>query len=73
MGYSSGSAYTGGSSSMGGGSSYGSRAPREMFPAVCAQCGVETQVPFQPRGDRPVYCNDCFRKTSGSYSSGGRY
>ena len=20
----------------------------------------ETQVPFQPRGDRPVYCRDCF-------------
>jgi len=62
-------ASAGGSSSyMGGGGSYGARAPREMFPAICAQCGVETQVPFQPRGDRPVYCNDCFRKTSGSYS-----
>lgn len=34
--------------------------PREMFPAVCAQCGKPTQVPFQPRGDRPVYCSDCF-------------
>jgi CxxC-x17-CxxC domain-containing protein len=35
---------------------------REMFPAVCAQCGKETQVPFQPRGDRPVYCSDCYTK-----------
>lgn len=34
--------------------------PREMFPAVCGQCGKQTQVPFQPRGDRPVYCSDCF-------------
>ena len=34
--------------------------PREMFPAVCAQCGKPTQVPFQPRGDRPVYWSDCF-------------
>ncbi|HLY74016.1 MAG TPA: CxxC-x17-CxxC domain-containing protein [Planctomycetota bacterium] len=34
--------------------------PREMFPAVCAECGKPTQVPFQPRGDRPVYCSDCF-------------
>lgn len=35
-------------------------APREMHPAVCAQCGVDTTVPFRPRGDRPVYCSDCF-------------
>ena len=34
--------------------------PREMHPAVCAQCGVETTVPFKPRGDKPVYCSDCF-------------
>ena len=33
---------------------------REMHPAVCAQCGVDTMVPFLPRGDRPVYCSDCF-------------
>lgn len=33
---------------------------REMHPAICAACGVETQVPFLPRGDRPVYCSTCF-------------
>ena len=33
---------------------------REMFPAVCARCGKDTQVPFQPRDDRPVYCSDCY-------------
>ena len=33
---------------------------REMHPAVCAQCGAQTMVPFRPRGDRPVYCSDCF-------------
>jgi CxxC-x17-CxxC domain-containing protein len=33
---------------------------RETFTAVCAQCGKEARVPFQPRGDRPVYCSDCF-------------
>ena len=37
--------------------------PRQMFPATCASCGKSTEVPFQPRGDKPVYCNDCFRKT----------
>ncbi len=43
-----------------GSSNYG--APRQMFPATCAECGKSTEVPFEPRGDRPVYCNDCFRK-----------
>jgi CxxC-x17-CxxC domain-containing protein len=43
------------------GAGYG--APRQMFPATCAQCGKATEVPFQPRGDKPVYCSDCFRKT----------
>lgn len=38
-----------------------SRQPREMFPAICATCGKETTVPFQPSGDRPVYCRDCFQ------------
>jgi len=38
------------------------RQRRQMYPAVCASCGKETEVPFQPSGDRPVYCSDCFRK-----------
>jgi CxxC-x17-CxxC domain-containing protein len=33
---------------------------REMFDAVCAQCGTPTTVPFKPRGDRPVYCRACY-------------
>jgi len=33
---------------------------REMFDAVCAQCGTSTTVPFKPRGDRPVYCRSCY-------------
>ena len=37
------------------------RGPREMFEAVCADCGKTTQVPFQPKEDRPVYCDDCFK------------
>lgn len=36
------------------------RQQREMHSAVCAACGKETQVPFRPSGDRPVYCSDCF-------------
>ncbi|MEA5040389.1 MAG: zinc-ribbon domain containing protein [Clostridiaceae bacterium] len=37
-------------------------APRQMYDAVCAECGKPCKVPFEPRGDRPVYCSDCFRR-----------
>ena len=37
------------------------RPKRQMFSAVCAQCGKETEVPFEPRQGRPVYCSDCYR------------
>lgn len=36
------------------------RAPREMYTAICASCGKEAQVPFEPKDGRPVYCSDCF-------------
>lgn len=36
-------------------------ASRQMFPITCASCGKATEVPFQPRGDKPVYCSDCYR------------
>jgi CxxC-x17-CxxC domain-containing protein len=35
---------------------------RQLYPATCARCGQPTQVPFQPRGDRPVYCSSCFQQ-----------
>ena len=37
-------------------------APRQMFDAVCAECGKECKVPFEPSNDRPVYCSECFAK-----------
>jgi CxxC-x17-CxxC domain-containing protein len=43
-----------------GNDSYGSR--RQMFPATCAECGKETEVPFEPREGRPVYCSECYNK-----------
>ena len=52
-------------------SSGGYSRERQMFPAVCAQCGQNTQVPFEPRGDRPVYCSDCYSKQPRTSSSGG--
>lgn len=33
---------------------------RRMYSVVCSQCGIETEVPFEPTGSRPVYCRDCF-------------
>ncbi len=38
------------------------RPPREMHPAICAECGAETMVPFLPRNDKPVYCSTCYDK-----------
>lgn len=38
------------------------RGPRKMFKAVCADCGKECEVPFQPTEGRPVFCRDCFAK-----------
>jgi len=35
----------------------------EKFKAVCAECGEECEIPFNPTEGRPVKCNDCFRKT----------
>jgi CxxC-x17-CxxC domain-containing protein len=47
----------------GGGRGFGfGRGEREMFSATCAACGAETQVPFKPSSDRPVYCRDCYSK-----------
>lgn len=47
--------------SQGGGGGH----QREMFRATCSQCGGVAEVPFQPRGDKPVYCRDCFSSRSG--------
>jgi CxxC-x17-CxxC domain-containing protein len=68
-GYSRGGYSSGGYS--GGGYSSG---PRQMYPAVCSACGKETEVPFQPRNDKPVYCRECFQeKRAAAPSYGSRY
>lgn len=48
---------TGGGTGSGG--SYGTR---QMYPATCSECGKATEVPFEPRNGKPVYCSDCYRK-----------
>ncbi len=40
--------------------SFGGRTPRQMHPATCGRCGQMTEVPFLPKGDRPVFCSECF-------------
>jgi len=33
---------------------------RQLFRAVCSNCGKDCEVPFRPNGSKPVYCSDCF-------------
>jgi CxxC-x17-CxxC domain-containing protein len=70
-----GGGYGGGYSSGGGGYSSGGgygRQERQMYSATCSTCGQEAKVPFQPRGDKPVYCSNCFTPRQSSGYGGGR-
>ena len=51
---------------QGGGGGY-VRQERQIFPAVCATCGKECTVPFQPSENRPVYCRECYVPTRNNY------
>lgn len=33
-----------------------------MHKVTCADCGKDTEVPFKPDPDRPVYCKECYQK-----------
>lgn len=49
------------------------REDRQMYTVTCSNCGNEAQVPFQPRGDKPVYCSDCYQTVgAGSTRSNDR-
>src|SRR3989344_9653297 len=65
----------GGRGGPGGGRFGGGDFRREMHPAVCSNCGKDCEVPFKPSGEKPVFCNDCFRKDSGDTQprGGGRF
>ncbi|HLD27591.1 MAG TPA: CxxC-x17-CxxC domain-containing protein [Patescibacteria group bacterium] len=40
---------------------FGSR-PMVQGNWTCSGCGAEiTELPFEPDGDRPVYCRDCYK------------
>ncbi len=41
------------------------RQERELgveYPILCAECGAEATVPFVPREDQLVYCDECYRR-----------
>ena len=38
---------------------------RQLYSVKCANCGKQTEVPFKPNGDRPVYCRDCYMQKKG--------
>jgi CxxC-x17-CxxC domain-containing protein len=57
-------AQRGSASSASSGRAYGAR---EMFSVTCSDCGQAAEVPFQPRGDKPVYCRDCYAKQRTAY------
>jgi CxxC-x17-CxxC domain-containing protein len=71
-----GDAYSSGGGGYSSGGGYGGQ--RELHSVTCSSCGGEAKVPFVPRGDRPVYCSDCFSQQrggggGGGYSRSGRY
>ncbi len=35
---------------------------RDLYSVTCSECGQNAEVPFQPRGDKPVLCRDCFQR-----------
>ncbi len=40
----------------------GGKGARTFYEATCAVCGGVARVPFEPKGDRPVLCSECFAK-----------
>lgn len=37
------------------------RGERESYKTICSNCGNEAIVPFKPRNDKPVLCDNCFK------------
>lgn len=52
----------GGERSRGGfGGHRDDREDRETFDAICSKCGRPFKLPFVPKTDKPVFCDDCFK------------
>ena len=37
-------------------------AERKKYSVTCTDCGIATEVPFEPKPGRAVYCKECFPK-----------
>jgi CxxC-x17-CxxC domain-containing protein len=46
------------------------RGEKQMFPAVCDQCGQPCEVPFKPSSDKPIFCSKCFEGKENNRSEG---
>ncbi|MFA6322125.1 MAG: CxxC-x17-CxxC domain-containing protein [Candidatus Buchananbacteria bacterium] len=47
---------------MNNGNDFGQR-PMVKGNWTCSECGASiTELPFEPDGDRPIFCRDCHRK-----------
>lgn len=44
---------------------------RQLYTVTCSNCSKDTQVPFKPSGDRPVYCRDCYMQQRRERRGGG--
>jgi len=58
--------------SGGGGGGGFQRSSTQSTSVICSGCGQQTTVPFEPRGDRPVYCQNCFQSRKTSSGGGNR-
>ena len=42
--------------------SWGGRTPKQLHVATCSGCARSAEVPFVPRGERPVFCSECYNE-----------
>ncbi len=44
------------------------RPARPMYAVICFDCGEDSEIPFKPSGNRPVYCRACFAKRKSGFT-----
>ena len=66
----SGRGYSGGRNF---GRSRRSSEPPTMHKTVCDECKQDCEVPFKPTANKPIYCDECFKKKGGSGNKSEKY
>lgn len=59
-----------------GGGGFGGRSDyhnSESYPATCNECGASFELPFRPKSERPVFCNNCFWNNKDEYKRKGGF